>query len=120
MGQRMVIDFAQINGRRPTIRIGGGTEYEIWRTTGRERLGEIFDIKPDNDRSFINSSDLNSSEYAASTNTTANNDVVDNAVSGDRYTYVSMYIVSTGHDLVTYSPIYSQPAHIGVFRLPEP
>ncbi|MDR2743164.1 MAG: hypothetical protein LBB98_13580 [Treponema sp.] len=119
MGQRIVIDFSQTtDGRKPTIEISG-TEYVLWRTTGRER-GEIFEIKPDNDRSFINTSELNSSEYADSKNVTVNNDVVDKTVSGSRYTYVSMYIVSTGHDLITYSPIYSQPAFIGVFCLPEP
>jgi hypothetical protein len=116
LGQRIVIDFSQ-RDQPPTIELGG-TEYVLWRTTGQERLGEIFDIKPDNNRSFINTSDLNSSDYAAST--AANNDVVNNTVSGPRYTYVSMYIMSTGHDLTTYSPIYSQPAHIGVFRLPDP
>jgi hypothetical protein len=120
MGQRIVIDFAQTtDGHPPTIEIGG-TEYVLWRTTGKERLGEIFDIKPDNNRTFVNTSDLHSSTYAASTNTTANNDVQDNAVSGERYTYVSMYILSAGHDLITYSPIYSQPVHIGVFRIPDP
>jgi hypothetical protein len=116
MGQRIVIDFAQINGRQPTIDIGG-TEYVLWRTTGRERLGEIFDIRPENNRSFVNNSELNSSYTSAES---INNDVAANTVSGTRYTYVSMYIVSTGHDPTTFLPIYSQPAHIGVFRLPEP
>ncbi|MDR0760732.1 MAG: hypothetical protein LBF74_11600 [Treponema sp.] len=120
MGERIVIDFAQTtDGRPPTIEIGG-TEYVLWRTTGSERQGESFDIKPDNNRTFVNTSDLHSSTYAASTNSTANNDVQDNTVSGERYTYVSMYILSVGHDLITYSPIFSQPAHIGVFRIPDP
>jgi hypothetical protein len=118
MGQVIEINFAPVNGRQPTIELGG-TEYILWRTTGGERSGEAtFDIKPD-DRSFINTQDLNSSENAAST-ATSNKDVADNTVSGPRYTYVSMYIMSTGHDLVTFNPVYSQPAHIGVFRLPEP
>jgi hypothetical protein len=120
MGQRIVIDFSQTtDGRQPTIEVND-TEYVLWRTTGRERLGEIFDIKPDNERAFVNTPELNSSEYADSKNTAFNNDVADKAVEGSRYTYVSMYIMSAGHDLTTYSPIYSQPAHIGVFRLPDP
>jgi hypothetical protein len=120
MGQSIIIDFAPVNGRRPTISVGGGTEYVLFRTTGSERPGEArFDIRPDGNRSFINTSDLNSSAYASAA--TVNNDIADNAsVSGPRYTYVSMYIVAAGHDLVTYNLIYSQPAHIGVFRLPEP
>jgi hypothetical protein len=122
MGRSITIDFAPVNGRRPTISIGDGMEYVLFRTTGSERPGEArFDIRPDGNRSFINTSDINSSANASSAN--VNNDVVDNAyasVSGPRYTYVSMYIVASGHDNVTYSPIYSQPTHIGVFRLPEP
>jgi hypothetical protein len=119
MGQSVVIDFAPVNGRRPTILVNG-TEYVLLRTTGSERSGEArFDILPGGNRSFINTSDINSSVYASASN--ANNDVADNAsISGPRYTYVSMYIVAAGQDLVTYNRIYSQPAHIGVFRLPEP
>jgi hypothetical protein len=118
MGQTIVIDFAPINGRPPTIQLAGGTEYVLLRTTGKGISGSSdFDIKPDNNRTFINTSELNSSANAVST---VNNDVADKAVAGSRYTYVSMYIVSTGHDLISYSPIYSQPAFIGVFRLPDP
>jgi hypothetical protein len=119
MGQPIVIDFAPVSGRPPTIKIGGA-DYVLLRTTGKGISGSSdFEIKHD-DRTFINTSELNSSEYAASTNTAVNNDVADKAVSGFRYTYVSMYIVAAGHDLITYNPIYSQPAYIGVFRLPEP
>jgi hypothetical protein len=118
MGQRIVLDFSQTtSGRRPILEIGG-TEYVLWRTTGRER--EIFEIKPNNDRSFVNSSELNSSEYADSKNNTVNNDVADKdkMVSGNRYTYVAMYIVATGQDM-EFKYIYSQPDYIGVFRLPD-
>jgi hypothetical protein len=116
MSQRIVIDFAQINGRKPTIELGGA-EYILWRTTGRERSGEAnFDIEPD-DRSFINTQDLNSDTNARSD--IINNDVVNKTISGPRYTYVSMYIVATGYDN-NYNPIYSQPARIGTFRLPDP
>jgi hypothetical protein len=120
-GQGITLDFSQrADGRRPILEVGG-TEYVLWRTTGRERLGELFEIKPDNDRSFVNSSELHSSEYAVSTNNAANNDVADKTpVSGDRYTYTAMYIVATGRNLIDFSPIYSQPAYIGVFRLPDP
>ncbi|MDR2071300.1 MAG: hypothetical protein LBP81_07810 [Treponema sp.] len=115
MGQRIVIDFSQGNGR-PTIEIGGA-EYVLWRTTGRERLGEVFEIKP-NDRSFLNTGELNSSVSTSSA--PVNTDVADKAVSGSRYTYVSMYIVSAGQNLTDYRPFYSQPAYIGVFLLPDP
>jgi hypothetical protein len=116
MSQRIIIDFAQINGRKPTLELGG-TEYVLWRTTGKERSGEVnFDIEPD-DRSFINTQDLNSDENAKSA--TVNNDVVNKTISGPRYTYVAMYIVSTGYDS-NYNPIYSQPARIGTFRIPDP
>jgi len=113
-GQRIIIDFAQLPGRQPTI-TAGGTDYVLWRTTGSERPGESFTPQPN--RFFINSTELNRSENATSL---INNDVVDKAVSGPRYTYVSMYIVATGYDPTSFVPFYSQPTHVGIFRLPDP
>jgi hypothetical protein len=113
-GQRIIIDFAQQPGRQPTI-TAGGTDYVLWRTTGNERPGESFTPQPD--RFFINSTGLHSTENATPL---INNDVVDKAVTGPRYTYVSMYIVATGYDSASFVPFYSQPTHIGVFRLPDP
>jgi len=34
------------------------------------------------------------------------------------YAYVSMYIIAVGIDN-SFSPVYSKPAHIGIFRLPD-
>jgi hypothetical protein len=112
MGEQMSIDFAQTLGK-PILKIHN-TEYALWRTTGKDRAGEIFTPTPD--RYFINSEKLNSSE---NTIATINNDVANNTISGPRYTYVSMYIVVTGQDSNSFIPFYSKPAHIGIFRLPS-
>jgi hypothetical protein len=118
-GRSIVIDFDQTNGQAPTIQLDGRTEYELFRTSGAGISGSSsFDIKPEGSRVFINTPELNSSQNAASAN--VNNDVADKTVFGDRSTYVSMYIVSTGRDNITFSPFYSQPTFIGVFRLPDP
>jgi hypothetical protein len=41
----------------------------------------------------------------------------DGSVLRASYAYVSLYIIATGIDS-NYSPIYSRPTHIGIFRLP--
>jgi hypothetical protein len=53
-------------------------------------------------------------------NSTTNTDVVDDTTSGStkNYAYVSMYIVTTGLNEQTYTPIYSIPTFVGIFMLP--
>jgi hypothetical protein len=50
---------------------------------------------------------------------TANADVVNVSGSGgNRYAYASLYIVSVGLNEQTYTPIFSIPTFVGIFRLP--
>jgi len=79
------------------------------------RTGGSFSLHPD--RLFFHSSDLiDENNLTGERNT----DVERNGnLSGasSLFTYVSMYILASGID-GNYSPIYSRPKHIGIFRLP--
>jgi hypothetical protein len=108
-GQVLTINFS--SQQIPTLTLGGGSPYNLWRSTGNGS----FSPRPD--RYFVNDSELNAS---ANANTTVNADVADQSgISGPRYTYVSMYIVKVGRDSGTLSNIYSAPTFIGIFRLPD-
>ena len=90
----------------------GATEYILWRSDGS---GTFF---PRPDRYFVNKDDLWDSDNII---TTVNEDVVNksNMTGPDRYTYAAMFIVAVGIDNATYSNIYSTPALIHVFQLPD-
>ena len=75
----------------------------------------IFSPRPN--RYFLNHPDLYDT---ANVTNEINADVVSpnpNTPPDQRYTYVSMYIFAIGRDYL--STFYSQPTHIGIFRLPE-
>jgi hypothetical protein len=110
-GNELKINFTQTPGVKPTLTIGGGAPYTLWRSTG----DGTFNPQPN--RYFINASELNAASNAT---TTVNADVADQSgISGPRYTYVSMYIVKVGRDSGTFSNIYSAPTFIGILKLPE-
>jgi hypothetical protein len=73
-------------------------------------------------RLFQNTSDLNNSANSFQHDPAKNADVANkegmSSSSPFRYTYVSLYIMAEGRD-DHYSPIYSRPTRIGVFRLPD-
>jgi hypothetical protein len=87
-----------------------GATYNLYRSNGNRTFN------PQPDRYFRNSSELNSSTNVSST---VNADVADKNVTGSRYTYVAMYIAATGLNIPAYTPFYSIPTFIGVFRLPD-
>jgi hypothetical protein len=108
-GQVLTLDFS--SQQKPTLTLGTGSPYVLWRSTGSGSFN------PQPDRYFMNTSELNASVNA---NTTVNADVADQSgISGTRYAYVSMYIVKVGRDSGTLSNIYSSPTFIGIFRLPD-
>jgi len=81
----------------------GSDEYDLLRANS-------FTSQPD--RLFIYTTELESS-----ISDTVNIDVQMNP-NGQSYAYVSMYILATGIN-ENYSPLYSRPKHIGIFRLPN-
>jgi hypothetical protein len=110
-GATLVIDFPPATGSIPSLTIDGSLSLNLYRSTGNGSFSPVPD------RYFSNTSELNSSVNVTST---VNGDVVDNsAVSGTRSVFAAMYIVTTGLDQQIYTPIYSIPTFIGIFRLPD-
>ncbi|MDR2258833.1 MAG: hypothetical protein LBE14_06765 [Treponema sp.] len=108
-GEYLVINFPP--RLIPTLTLGGGSSYNLWRSTGNGSFNPLPD------RYFMNTSQLNAS---GNVNATVNADVADQSgISGPRYTYVAMYIVKVGRDSGTLSSIYSAPTFIGIFKLPD-
>jgi hypothetical protein len=106
----IVLEFPVLTGSVPHLEYGG-VSYNLYRSNG----SGTFTPRPN--RHFQNSSELNSSTNVSNT---VNADVVDKSgISGPRYTYVSLYIAATGLNVPAYTPFYSIPTFIGVFRLPN-
>ena len=117
LGRTLEISFVQTQGLLPTLSLDGGLAYPLRRANSARGLN--FNPLPE-DRRFLNHADLYSGDNATPQ---INADVV-NLNRGQsqtepppQYTYVSMYIAAVGRDYLT--TVYSQPTHIGVFRLPE-
>jgi hypothetical protein len=107
--QLITINFNYIIGRPPTLDIGISS-FVLRRSNG----GGAFNPAPD--RRFLNTSGLTARENAT---TLINADVAPaSGSSSTLYAYVAMYIVATGIDN-NFSPIYSIPTFLGVFRLPD-
>jgi hypothetical protein len=96
----------------PPYLLRGSDRFPLKRSNG----GGAFNPLP-SDRYFRNTSDLNND---ANITATINADAVAPSGSGTiRHAYVSMYIVSAGLNDQTYTPIYSVPAFVGIFLLPN-
>ena len=109
-GTSLVFDFS--SSRSPTMR-AGSSEYTLWRSDG----GGLFSPRPD--RLFRNREELYRSDNIGPT---INADVVEKTgvADGSRlYTYAAMFIVAVGVNPASYSNIYSTPAFIHVFQLPD-
>jgi hypothetical protein len=114
LGNRITLDFSP--GKAPVLIVGASSASEQIYTLRRTGGNGNF-IPVPSDRFFFNTQDLNSSVNAT---TLINNDVADkSSAAGQRYTYVSIYIVTTGRD-TNFTPLYSRPTHVGIFFLPEP
>jgi hypothetical protein len=107
-GGNISIQFPTIQGGFPLLSLNDGTEIRLFRS--REL------ISPVPDRYFRNTSELSAPENAISN---INADVSGRTGLSQRYAYVSMYIVAVGLNPVAFTPIYSKPTHISVFKLPD-
>ena len=105
------LEFNFSSSRDPTITIGSNT-YTLWRSNG----GGLFSPRPD--RLFRNREELYRSENI---NSTVNADVQakSGVTDGSLYTYAAMFIMAVGVNTASYSNIYSTPALIHVFQLPD-
>jgi hypothetical protein len=111
LGKNLEIFFSTINGERPVL-ILNGVPYTLQRAVS----GPNILFRPEPDRYFLNHPDLYDTKKVTNE---INADVATNTQSSTelKYTYVSMYIFAIGKDFIT--TIYSQPTHIGIFRLAE-
>jgi hypothetical protein len=108
------LDFAEtsVTGAVPFLQFNNNV-YNL------RRYSESGIMRPiPEDRYFFNTSAL-TSDANISTIDRTNLDIQTKSpvISGPRYAYVSIYILVTGLDS-NYSPIYSKPAFVGIFRLP--
>jgi len=112
LGSTLDISFSPVNGERPELTLNG-VSYILQRAVSGPGLN--FNPVPDN-RYFLNHPDLyNTANVTNERNAdTATNSKTDPEL---RFTYVSMYIFAMGKEYLT--TIYSQPTHIGIFRLAE-
>jgi len=108
-GGNVKISFPTIQGGIPVLSINDGPEIRLLRSN------KLITPKPA-DKYFQNTSELNDPLNANANN---NADVVARSGLSQRYAYVSMYIVASGTNPIAFTPIYSKPTHISVFRLPE-
>jgi hypothetical protein len=108
-GQTVTVNFQSIFGRAPTLD-EGDSEYVLRRSNGEGTFNPVPD------RRFLNTVNLNSTGNATAL---VNADVAPASGSPPvSYAYVAMYIVAMGIDN-NFSPIYSSPTFLGVFRLPD-
>jgi hypothetical protein len=118
LGSTLFFDFSHSN-RVPSVTItyqdgSVSPSYILLRSNGNG----LFNPLPA-DRRFINRDELSSSGNITST---INADVENRSgitVQDPRFTFAALYIVAVGMD-ENYSYIYSTPALIHVFQLPEP
>ena len=110
-GGTVSIEFLQIPGMHPVLTINE-KNYNLLRSTGEGT--RTFSPLPE-DRYFFSTPELNAYENAVSD---VNGDVAGRSDASD-YAYVSMYIVAMGNDPTNFTPVYSKPTLINIFRLPS-
>ncbi|MFP3043002.1 hypothetical protein LQZ19_14400 [Treponema primitia] len=115
----ITLDFARNFPLRPAFFPGDTRVNRTLTPINLWRYSESGIMNPyAGNRYFTNHSDLNTGSFI-NQNTFTNLDIANNnSVSGPKYTYVSMYIMAYGMDN-NFSPVYSTPTFIGIFRLPD-
>jgi hypothetical protein len=103
-GGNVRILFPTAQGDYPLLSVNNGSEYRLLRSD------YFFTNSLDDKRYFRNSSEINVSNY---------DDLVPRTGLSQTFAYVSMYIVASGINPTVFTPIYSKPTHISVFRLPN-
>jgi len=113
LGKTLEISFPTNPGVRPTLLLGG-IPYTLRRASDSDL--PFLQSNPDN-RFFLNNEDLYKDENI--TNDRNADVAAPNRGTPDtpRHAHISMYIFAIGKDYI--STIYSQPTHIGIFKLPD-
>jgi hypothetical protein len=120
-GRRITLDFAANSQFKPALIMA-----DIRDNPGEPRIPLSRNTRNENNPYannyyFVNSDDVNNGDHITSDSSRINQDVQNSAqsISGPKYTYVSMYILSYGLDDTNFTNIYSIPTFIGIFRLPD-
>jgi len=93
----------------PVMTVNSGTPFVL------NRASTNFTPRPD--RLFVNTTGTGNLSDSSIISDVVNADVERIEAGSGLFTYVSMYIFAVGID-ENYSPLYSKPKHIGIFRLP--
>lgn len=105
-GGRLVIRFPTATGEYPVAIVNDSEVHLLYRSRDL--------ITPEPDYYFRNTAELSDSTKAVSN---INADV--QAGTSQMHAYVSMYIVAAGQNPTGFTPIYSKPTHISIFKLPN-
>lgn len=110
----LTIDFSRDSGNStiPYLTTGSGPRYNLLRNSG---AGVYVPIPED--RYFLNSAEMRNPDNIY--DSFINGDITDKPDTPRNHTYVNLYIIASGIDSITFAPLYSSPAHIGVLRLPN-
>ena len=103
-GGTLRIQFPTAQGDYPVVSFNDGDEIRLLRS------GELISPLPADDPYFRNTPELND---------VINTDVAVRSDLSAQYAYVSMYLVAVGYDNTLFTPIYSKPTHISIFKLPD-
>ncbi|WP_461248905.1 hypothetical protein, partial [Treponema sp. R6D11] len=114
-GGNIVITFPTASGDYPVLSnlTISPDEFRLFRS-GSNNTGLSL-TSPVPDRYFRNTSELSDPKNAVALK---NADVVGRTGLSQSFAYVSMYIVAEGINPTAFTPIYSKPTHICVFKLP--
>jgi len=117
-GGILAIDFLQEAGRRPRLTLDGSHHY-LRRAQHSDRFGHFQPVpRAGGILPFFNHPELRAS---ANRTEDINADIAPQIPAGSEYSYVLMYIVAMGLDHSTPpTRVFSQPTHLGIFRLPNP
>jgi len=107
-GGTLNITFSTASGTIPTASLDSGGEKRLLRSS------ELTSPEPP-DRYFRNTTELRD---LANANSNKNADVAGQS-SDKNFTYAAMYIVAAGTNPASFTPIYSKPTFINVFKLPD-
>jgi hypothetical protein len=107
-GGKLVIRFPTATGGYPVADINDNQNYRLYRSRDL--------ISPEPDHYFRNTAELSDSAKAIPN---INADVSQGGSGSVRHAYVSMYIVAVGQNPTGFTPIYSKPTHISIFKLPN-
>jgi len=107
-GGNITISFPTTPGDYPVLSLNNSAGYRLYRAKNL--------LSPEPDKFFRNSTQLSDPSKAT---TNINADVAGRTGLSQSYAYVSLYIVAMGANPSLFTPIYSKPTHISVFRLPE-